>query len=105
MWIRSQNKKRLVNVGMLDICDTRIFVSELPGQIPKSGICVGKYESEERAIEVLDEIIKNMLSPFYRRMGEKSNRRGYDKQFLYILCNSIIYVKNMYHFYRKISRR
>lgn len=55
MWIRSQNRKVLINAQMLDINDTRIFVSN--GQkIEKSGICVGKYESEERAIEVLDEI-------------------------------------------------
>jgi hypothetical protein len=77
MWIRSQNKKRLVNVGMLDICDTRIFVSELPGQIPKSGICVGKYESEERAIEVLDEIQENINVLEYDKVYKSRHEEMY----------------------------
>ncbi|WP_368489290.1 hypothetical protein [Clostridium sp. BJN0013] len=63
MWIRSQDKKRLIDAEMIEICDNRIFVSELPSEMITSGICVGKYGSEERAVEVLDGI-QNALDTY-----------------------------------------
>ncbi|APM37332.1 hypothetical protein [Clostridium kluyveri] len=81
MWIRSQNRKRLVNVGMLDICDTRIFVSELPGQIPKSGICIGKYESEEKAVKVLDAIQKHVELIEHNRMFINQPEEQYNYEY------------------------
>jgi len=56
MWIRSQNKTVLIRAGFIDVCDTRIFASNSQTKIEKTGICIGKYETVERAIEVLDEI-------------------------------------------------
>lgn len=52
MWIRSQNKKRLVNVE-------HVYLDELQGAsviCSEGGVLLGGYESESRALEVLDQI-------------------------------------------------
>lgn len=68
MWIRSQNKKSLINVNRLYIAQYR--EGGMTGYITKWRICnqvswinetddndvLGTYETEERAIEVLDNI-------------------------------------------------
>lgn len=48
MWIRSQNKKILIEVCNLDIDDIN--------QIWDGSSLLGKYSSEEKAVKVLDEI-------------------------------------------------
>ena len=52
LWIRSQDKKLLIKVKHIMRISNRIF----------SGDTLGEYDSEERALEVLDEI-QNLLQP------------------------------------------
>ena len=56
LWIRSQDKKKLVKSGYLTIflSDTNWFIySDTTTGEPFE---IGKYKTEERALEVLDEI-------------------------------------------------
>ena len=62
MWIRSQNKKVLINTNEIWISDdncsdskTNIVAVNSTLNI-KGGFFLGDYKSEERAIEVLDDI-------------------------------------------------
>ena len=52
LWIRSQNKKKLIKVDMIEI-DKQI---EGPAIIFSHEYTLGEYDSKERALEVLDEI-------------------------------------------------
>ena len=55
LWIRSQDKKTLRLVEMLDIFE----ISDEEGTdfvIEECGTDIGNYKSEKRALEVLDEI-------------------------------------------------
>jgi hypothetical protein len=61
MWIRSQDKKTLV------YCTRLAVVGRTIQNLPATGIeddydVMGKYESEERAIEVLDNIQSQLRS-------------------------------------------
>lgn len=70
MWIRSQDKKTLA------YC-TRLFVhGPYIQNLPATGIeddydIMGKYESEERAMEVLDEIENQLFK--HTKLHEKAN--------------------------------
>jgi len=60
MWLRSQNKKVLINVAIFSIKENKISVRT--DGAPGSYSIVGTYKTSERAIEVLDDIqfeIKN----------------------------------------------
>lgn len=68
LYIRSQDKKDLVQVKSLSVCEY-IPISELDGEkideVPKWGVecnyCwLGIYETEQRCLEILDEIQKIM---------------------------------------------
>lgn len=70
LWIRSQDKKDLVKVNSLWIMDNQIWM-EVPfyENHKKLGLTLSghnhklaEYETEERALEVLDEI-QNILKP------------------------------------------
>lgn len=50
MWIRSQDRKILIEINNLDIDDIN--------QIWDGSSLLGKYSSEEKALKVLDEIQK-----------------------------------------------
>ena len=72
LWIRSQDKKDLVKVNSLWIMDNQIWM-EVPfyENHKKLGLTLSghnhklaEYETEERALEVLNEI-QNILSPKY----------------------------------------
>jgi hypothetical protein len=52
LWIKSQDKKLLIKVNHIMRINNRIF----------AGDTLGEYDSEERAIEILDEI-QNLLQP------------------------------------------
>jgi len=60
LWIRSQNKERLSSVKTLFIedinVDNKLFV------ITDGYVYYGEYESEERALEILDEIQEIMTN-------------------------------------------
>lgn len=68
MWIRSQDGKTLAKVTRLAVVGRTIQ------NLPATGIeddydIMGKYESEKRAIEVLDEIEKRLFA--YTEVYEK----------------------------------
>lgn len=72
LWIRSQDKKDLVKINSLWIMDNQIWM-EVPfyENHKKLGLTLSghnhklaEYETEERAIEVLNEI-QNILMPKY----------------------------------------
>ena len=51
LWIKSQDKKLLIKVNHIMRINNRIF----------AGDTLGEYDSEERAIEILDEIQKLLM--------------------------------------------
>ena len=72
LWVRSQDKKDLVKVNSLWIMDNQIWM-EVPfyENHKKLGLTLSghnhklaEYETEERALEILDEI-QNILKPKY----------------------------------------
>lgn len=60
MWIRSQDKEELVNVQRLSVIDKRVVAvnSEKDGDYTY----LGKYESKERTLKVLDNIQQQIIS-------------------------------------------
>ena len=73
LWIRSQNKKKLIKVDMIEI-DKQI---EGPAIIFSHEYTLGEYDSKERALEVLDEIQKRLALPNYD--VTKNTYSQYDK--------------------------
>lgn len=55
LWIRTQNRKTMFEVRGIMVRDKTIIGVNVDGNY-----VLGKYESEERAIEVLDEIEKTI---------------------------------------------
>lgn len=72
MWIRSQNKKELLNVNFVEVAGKEvcgyqhaIFIGDYSCNNEwgsNNKILLGKYETEERALEVLDEIHQNLIT-------------------------------------------
>ena len=61
LWIRSQDKKSLVKAGVIYICNKTEIVCSSDYSITE----LGKYKSQKRALEVLDEI-QNLMTPKIR---------------------------------------
>ena len=64
LWIRSQDKETLIKIDRLDVDGNKIqanFKSHFSGC---DYVILGTYESNDRALEVLDEI-QNILNPKY----------------------------------------
>ena len=64
LWIRSQDKETLIKIDRLDVDGNKIqanFKSHFSGC---DYVILGTYESNDRALEVLDEI-QNILKPKY----------------------------------------
>ena len=62
LWIRSQDKKSLVNTKTIEVCDNDIVVWDEEKYDIK--IYLGKYKTQERALEVLDEIQSKLKATF-----------------------------------------
>ena len=62
IWIRSQDKEALIKVNWLSACDNMIYREEYS--------VIGKYSTNERAIEVLDEI-QQFIVDCYQCKGDK----------------------------------
>ena len=60
IWVRSQNKKRLMKVEMVEIDKQK----DGGAIIYSHEYILGEYKTKERALEVLDEI-QNILKPKY----------------------------------------
>lgn len=56
LWIRSQDKRTLVNTRRIDIDDNKIIIWD-EGKYA-SEVFMGEYATKERALEILDEIEK-----------------------------------------------
>lgn len=62
MWIRNQSKKGLIDVNSLDVVGNKVMCKNWT---------LGEYETEKRALEVLDHIatvmqIKNHINFIYQ---------------------------------------
>lgn len=62
LWIRSQDKEKLVKVE--NLTTSQGYENQFDGKslLTYRGIVLGVYESQSRCIEILDEIQKLMLS-------------------------------------------
>lgn len=60
MWIRSQDKRTLVNANRLWIAGAGIIYNLPPTSIEGDSDLLGKYKNLERAMEVLDDIQKHL---------------------------------------------
>lgn len=61
LWIRTQNREKLINVAYIDVSQlNEIGEYRLGGD----GMFIGKYKSKERALEVLDEIQEILANNF-----------------------------------------
>lgn len=72
MWIRTSDKKRVIFWGMVGkleaskykdevsekLYETGVFQPKEVGYVLLNGECIGEYATEQRAIEVLDEICR-----------------------------------------------
>ena len=62
LWIRSQDKLKLVKVNYVYAIENKINSFSIYGETIDSAPIIGRYETKERALEVLDEI-QNILKP------------------------------------------
>lgn len=60
LWIRTQEGNSLLKVDNIAYCGTRIYTNNHEAAM---SIDLGKYDTEERAGEVLDEIQKLLMQP------------------------------------------
>lgn len=66
MWIRSQNKKVLLNVNQVVINNTKDESEYYIHGYSERGIDIlGIYSTEEKALKVLDMIQENLEYPYY----------------------------------------
>ena len=65
LWIRSQDKSKLVKVNYLYIMNYHVSAETLQaaivGETIDSGPVIARYKTQKRALEVLDEIQKKMF--------------------------------------------
>lgn len=58
LWIRSQDKLKLVKVNYVYVMENKINSFSIYGETIDSGPIIGTYKTKKRALEVLDEIEK-----------------------------------------------
>ena len=63
LWIRSQDKLKLVKVNYVYAIENKINSFSIYGETIDSAPIIGRYETKERALEVLDEIQNYILLP------------------------------------------
>lgn len=56
LWIRSQDKLKLVKVNYVYAIENKINSFSIYGETIDSAPIIGRYETKERTLEVLDEI-------------------------------------------------
>ena len=86
LWIRSQDKETLIKINRLDVDRNKIqanFKSHFSGC---DYVILGTYESNDRALEVLDEIQDRMLKSSFVK---KTN--GFGDELDIIPNNLLIY--------------
>lgn len=83
MIIRSQDKKKIVNIATCNL----IAIVGTQGKsknITVDGMVIGTYSTEEKAIKVLDMIQKEYLKHIYGAGGEMATRDIYISPFAFI---------------------
>lgn len=60
LWIRTQNRNLLLKVDNINFCGTKIYTNNHDAAM---SIDLGKYDTEQRVLEVFDEIQKLLLQP------------------------------------------
>lgn len=92
LWIRSQDRHNLLKIDRLDVDDCTIQANFKVYDDSYDYIIIGRYKTNKRALEVLDEI-QNIIRAKYT-FSLKSERafEGVDgKQALYILEQMGVY--------------
>lgn len=70
LWIRTQDRTGILKADTIFVFEKQI-VKRVYGDDLVKGICLGTYATEERALEVLDEIQKILIG----RLIIKTNRK------------------------------
>lgn len=94
MWIRTSDKKKVIlcgTVGKLEaskykdeisekLYETGVFHPKEVGYVLLNGECIGEYATEQRAIEVLDEICRS-----YEKLNyvDRDTARGFVENGIY----------------------
>lgn len=92
LWIRSQDRMSLTMVSDLNInCDNEIIVDD--------GCSAGKYESKERALEVLDSIQKFLINSYSVELSK------YERSDLIIKSKILENMVKIYNMPEKLRRK
>ena len=93
LWIRSQSKQKLAKVNELNVAYYAGFVSIRGCINQESSFWLGSYKTEERALEVLDEINAILQLKLYSTLGTfEEVFKGYtEKQLKNILKQMAVY--------------
>lgn len=82
LWIRSQDKKKLVNINAVNILEFEALIA-IHGYInSETHFWLGNYKTKERALEVLDEIQRtiaknqSLISLMHNFTDLKGNEEG-----------------------------
>lgn len=76
MWLRSQDKKTLINSNCVEVLDNVIVA--YTGELRRP---LGKYETQERVLEVLDQIEHRLICG--NSHDDMSGNRRVQKQFVF----------------------
>lgn len=87
LWIRSQDKRTLLKTNRIDVDDTDIICWD--NDYRCSETYMGKYKTQKRALEVLDEI-QNLMTPKIRFNSIISTKKLEKYKSEFIPSNSII---------------
>lgn len=66
IWVRSQDKRRLINANNLSVRHMSIYTYDIIGK----EIYLGSYKTEERAIEILNDIQNILMNINPSAMGK-----------------------------------
>ena len=100
MWIRSQDRKKLIDVKMINYWDgTKFYEMEKRGhwitlsqyEEQDENVYFGKYATEERALEVLDEIQEAIRKSTIALSVISGDGNGLDEIRLDKLADMIVY--------------
>lgn len=78
LWIRTQTNKTLVKVNHIAIREEDTLVYYGNDLDLDKYVTLGKYETEKRALEILDEIQKKMTQTFLLKENEHINYGNMD---------------------------
>ena len=93
LWVRSQNKYRLLKVESLQIIYNQED-NELPYYINSSYELLGSYKTKERALEILDEIQQMVKNETIETEIKYINNQVYETKIIGkpdILKNIVVY--------------